>query len=68
MSDVYHTYLSLAAMSIGQPAKEEGGEGKGIDLGLGELDVAWNVEKGVAERLKEKIKRLQEEDEPKKAR
>ncbi|GAA5987814.1 hypothetical protein JCM5350_005373, partial [Sporobolomyces pararoseus] len=87
LPDVYHTYLSLAALSIasGQPPRSsdkpirslststtamegegegEGSEGKnsGLELGLRELDVAWNVEVGVANRMRERIKVLQERD------
>ncbi|GAA5967889.1 hypothetical protein JCM3765_001779, partial [Sporobolomyces pararoseus] len=88
LPDVYHTYLSLAALSLGQPItrttsqslplhsevsttttrtseeeEEEGNEGKrGLELGLRELDVAWNIEVGVAKRIREKIKVLQERD------
>lgn len=87
LPDVYHTYLSLAALSIGnnQPHRSsnkplrslsrrtaaiegegegEGSDGKnsGLELGLRELDVVWNVEVGVANRMRERIKVLQERD------
>ncbi|GAA5910754.1 protein geranylgeranyltransferase type I subunit CDC43 [Sporobolomyces salmoneus] len=78
LPDVYHTYLSLAALSIGQPTSssseagaEEGeqeeeeekeDERRGMELGLRELDVAWNVEMTVAERFRDRIKGLQERD------
>ncbi|GAA6002556.1 hypothetical protein JCM10207_001180 [Rhodosporidiobolus poonsookiae] len=45
--DVYHTYLSLAALSLG--------DAEGETLGLRRLDAAWNVEKGVAEGMKERL-------------
>lgn len=93
LPDVYHTYLSLAALSIGQPPlsrppspppprrvpqggdddddkREErgtrGGQGRqpdrGLELGLRRLNVAWNVEAGVAERLERRIGGLQARD------
>ncbi|GAA5980547.1 hypothetical protein JCM11641_006676 [Rhodosporidiobolus odoratus] len=50
--DVYHTYLSLAALSLG--------DCQGASLGpsvldLRPLDPAWNVSKEVAERIKERL-------------
>ncbi|GAA5923177.1 hypothetical protein JCM1841_005916 [Sporobolomyces salmonicolor] len=41
--DVYHTYLSLAALSLGDADS----------VGLRTLDPAWNVERSVAERIKQ---------------
>ncbi|GAA6010736.1 hypothetical protein JCM11491_002922 [Sporobolomyces phaffii] len=72
--DVYHSYLGLAALSIGQPRPPPSPvpaptattttvhEREGIDLGLGQLDVAWNVEEQVAKRIRDRIEGLQERD------
>ncbi|GAA6063144.1 hypothetical protein JCM10212_001192 [Sporobolomyces blumeae] len=106
--DVYHTYLSLASLAIGNEARPEPGrrdldrreqvedgsrtsraqepmEGRGSEerndpvdverdregedrgdgaprIDLGPLDVAWNVEQGVAERLRRRIRALREQD------
>ncbi|GAA5907831.1 hypothetical protein JCM5296_005797 [Sporobolomyces johnsonii] len=43
--DVYHTYLSLAALSLGDADA----------VGLRTLDPAWNVERSVAERIKRSL-------------
>lgn len=47
--DPFHSYLALAALAI---------MGTGRGLGLGELDVRWNISKGAAEWLREEIKRV----------
>lgn len=45
LADVYHTYLSLAALSLGGAQSSE----------MRQLDPRWNVEVGVAERIKKRI-------------
>lgn len=54
--DVYHTYLSLAALALSNENEEEGG------FGLGELDSEWNVERGVRRRWEERIRALREKE------
>jgi len=50
--DVYHTYLSLAALAL----SNEDGWG-----GLGGLDPEWNVEKSVRRRWEGRIEELKKE-------
>ncbi|BGP39874.1 geranylgeranyl transferase type-1 subunit beta [Rhodotorula kratochvilovae] len=49
LPDVMHTYLSLAALSLGDDG--------GAALGMRELDPAWNVPREVAARMRERLRR-----------
>ncbi|GAA6049663.1 hypothetical protein JCM3770_005059 [Rhodotorula araucariae] len=49
LPDVMHTYLALAALSLG--------DGAGTALGLRALDPAWNVPTEVAARVRDRLRR-----------
>lgn len=53
--DVYHTYLSLAALSLSitpSPSRSSALPTSSISLPLRTLDPAWNVSLAVAERMR----------------
>ncbi|GAA5997900.1 uncharacterized protein JCM10292_006893 [Rhodotorula paludigena] len=50
LPDVYHTYLSLAALSLG-----DAGDSASQQLGLHALDAAWNVSRAVKARMRERL-------------
>ncbi|BGP55355.1 geranylgeranyl transferase type-1 subunit beta [Rhodotorula sphaerocarpa] len=50
--DVYHTYLSLAALALGDTTN---GSEKSSRLGLATLDAAWNVPIRVAARMRDRL-------------
>ncbi|KAM0787769.1 hypothetical protein ACM66B_003824 [Microbotryomycetes sp. NB124-2] len=56
--DVYHTYLSLAALSIGYHAETQSETGR-KEQPLLELDPAWNVSNVVAERIRTRLHKSQ---------
>ncbi|GJN89162.1 hypothetical protein Rhopal_002136-T1 [Rhodotorula paludigena] len=51
LPDVYHTYLSLAALSLG-----DAGDSASQRLGLRALDAAWNVSRAVKARMREQLR------------
>lgn len=51
-ADVYHTYLSLAALALGDTTN---GSEKSSRLGLATLDAAWNVPIRVAARMRDRL-------------
>ncbi|GAA5848089.1 hypothetical protein JCM9279_007449 [Rhodotorula babjevae] len=57
LPDVMHTYLSLAALSLGDVSADAGVGSGGATLGLRALDAVWNVPREVAQRMRERLRR-----------